>query len=203
MHFDLRLEMGGVLKSWCIPKGPTLGPGVKRLAVEVEDHPLDYANFNGTIPEGQYGAGRSLIWDKGRVEFYEAYPLEAWERGRISFKLEGKKLHGEFALIRMKGRKGKPQWLLIKKDDEFAEPGWQPDLLEPDERFKPDGQEPKPVKSRRSSKSKATGRSKQTRRRKATETSGTETISVATFLKRERLEGNLNLKIGKHIVELT
>src|SRR5262249_17807840 len=121
----------------------------------------------------------------------------------ISFTLEGKKLHGKFALVRMKGRKGKPLWLLIKKDDEFAEPGWQPDLIEPDERFKPDGQESKPAKSPRKSKPAATGKSKKTRRSKTIETESSETISVAAFLKRERLEGNVNLKIGKHVVELT
>jgi bifunctional non-homologous end joining protein LigD len=203
MHFDLRLEIGGVLKSWSVPKGPTLDPGVKRLAIEVEDHPLDYANFDGTIPEGQYGAGRSLIWDEGRVTFDEADPLRAWESGSFSFTLEGKKLQGEFALVRMKGRKGKPPWLLLKKDDEFAAQGWQLELVEPDKRFNADATGQKPLKSRRRSRSASARGSKKAKQRRVTVSEAPETISVSEFLKRDRLPEDIGLKAGKHTVGLS
>jgi bifunctional non-homologous end joining protein LigD len=127
LHYDLRLELDGVLKSWAVPKGPSINPPEKRLAVMVEDHPLDYKNFQGIIPEGNYGAGKVYIWDYG---FYHALETQdrdkstqiikdGLEKGHITFILEGEKLKGEFALIRIK--KGDPKnWLLIKKRDEFA-----------------------------------------------------------------------------------
>lgn len=201
LHFDLRLEIGGVLKSWSVPKGPTLDPAIKRLAVEVEDHPLAYASFNGTIAEGQYGAGRSLIWDEGRLAVNEPDPLAALEEGRLSFTLAGKKLRGDFALVRMRRGKGKPQWLLMKKNDEHAEPGWQLELVEPDERFKPDANG---GRSRRAAIKTAPPRAaKKSARRKVTEPEIYEMISAAAFLKRERLEGAIGLKVGRHTVALT
>ncbi|MEA2630217.1 MAG: bifunctional non-ous end joining protein LigD, partial [Chloroflexota bacterium] len=127
LHYDFRLEADGVLKSWAVPKGPTLDPGQKRLAVQVEDHPLGYATFQGTIPEGEYGAGTVSIWDHGTYRNLlgdKASPQDvsqAIESGHLEFALDGEKLRGKFALIRMKGRgRGKPQWLLIKLKDEFA-----------------------------------------------------------------------------------
>lgn len=107
-HFDFRLEMDGVLKSWAIPKGPPEEYGVKRLALGVEDHSLEYADFSGEIPEGQYGAGKVLIWDKGR------YSLIKRSEHLIKFKLEGEKLNGIYQLIRFKIEKGKEQWLIMK-----------------------------------------------------------------------------------------
>lgn len=104
-HFDFRLEMEGVLKSWAVPKGVPKKEGVKRLAISVEDHPVSYINFEGEIPEGLYGAGKVKIFDKGKYELIEK------TRDRIIFKLEGKKLKGRYALIKFKGRK---QWLLFK-----------------------------------------------------------------------------------------
>lgn len=164
MHFDLRLEIDGVLKSWSVPKGPSLDPKVKRLAVEVEDHPLAYARFDGTIPEGQYGAGRSLIWDKGLVTFEAANSLAAWESGKFSFTLMGKKLRGEFALFRVGPDKAKPTWLLVKKEDEFAESGWQLELVEPDARFILDVKLPASRKSRPSSETASVRRRKSSRK---------------------------------------
>ena len=129
-HYDFRLEADGVLKSWSVPKGPSMDPAVKRLAVQVEDHPVAYATFEGTIPKGQYGGGTVKIWDHGSYESLAgrdggpSTAAEAIDAGRIEFVMHGERLKGKFALIRMKSRgKGKPQWLLIKAKDEFAEVG--------------------------------------------------------------------------------
>lgn len=119
LHFDFRLEMNGVLKSWAVPKGPSMNHKDKRLAVMVEDHPLDYANFEGTIPEGEYGAGTVRIWDKGiwHPSDGSENPIRALESGTMKFILEGEKLKGVFVLVRMK--KVKNGWLLIKERDEY------------------------------------------------------------------------------------
>ena len=123
LHFDFRLEIAGTLKSWAVPKGPSLNPAEKRLAIAVPDHPLDYRTFEGIIPAGHYGAGVVVIWDEGLFEPLEE-PLAALRKGHFSFRLEGEKLRGEFALARMRGRDSDKDWLLMKKDDEFAEAGW-------------------------------------------------------------------------------
>lgn len=106
LHYDLRLEMDGVLKSWAVPKEPPTEKGVKRLAVQVEDHPIDYANFEGTIPEGQYGAGIVEIWDKGQ------YILKDRKEDKLIFEIKGSKLRGNYCLVRFKGKKN---WLFFKK----------------------------------------------------------------------------------------
>lgn len=120
LHYDFRLEMGGVLKSWAIPKGPSLNHEVKRLAVQTEDHPLEYQNFEGIIPAGQYGGGTVLIWDKGT---YEHIPdnsslLEDYHKGHLVIKLEGKKLKGDFLLQRINNY-NKREWLFIKIKDKY------------------------------------------------------------------------------------
>jgi bifunctional non-homologous end joining protein LigD len=111
--------MDGVLKSWAIPKGPSMNPVEKRLAVQVEDHPLEYGNFEGIIPEGNYGAGTVVIWDSGRYDLIEKKP------DKISFSLNGKQLKGHFVLIRLKGGGKGNEWLLMKQKDQHAESNWK------------------------------------------------------------------------------
>ncbi len=128
LHYDLRLEVGGTLKSWAVPKGPTLDADSKRLAAHVEDHPIEYGDFEGNIPEGNYGAGSVMLWDRGTYELLgEAPAAEQLERGDFKFRLHGEKLKGTYALVHMKGRGKGNDWLLIKKRDEFAVPGWDPE----------------------------------------------------------------------------
>lgn len=124
LHYDFRLEIAGVLKSWAIPKGPSMNPSEKRLAVMVEDHPLEYGEFEGIIPQGHYGAGPVLIWDSGEFQS-EGDPEPALKKGRLSFTLNGKKLKGSFSLILTKGRGSGKDWLLIKGQDSFAKKDWE------------------------------------------------------------------------------
>src|SRR2546423_10521556 len=122
LHFDLRLEMAGVLKSWAVPKGPSLDPADKRLAVAVPDHSLGYIDYEGTIAEGSYGAGEVRVWDDGHYET-QADPAKQVEKGKLVFTFFGLKVRGEFALVRMSRQE--ENWLLIKDDDEFADPSWK------------------------------------------------------------------------------
>ncbi|PJJ18465.1 ATP-dependent DNA ligase LigD phosphoesterase module /ATP-dependent DNA ligase LigD polymerase module [Janthinobacterium sp. 67] len=129
LHYDFRLELDGTMKSWAVPKGPSYDPRDKRMAVQVEDHPIAYASFEGTIPEKQYGAGKVIIWDKGTWQPQPATPdaRKALAAGELKFTLHGHKMHGKWVLVRMKGRADKrsekqPAWLLIKEKDEYARP---------------------------------------------------------------------------------
>jgi bifunctional non-homologous end joining protein LigD len=125
LHYDFRLEIGGALKSWAIPKGPTLDPASKRLAAMVEDHPLEYGSFEGNIPGGNYGAGSVMLWDRGTYELLgDKTAQEQLARGDLKFKLHGEKLKGEFAIVHMKVRGKGNEWLLLKKRDAEARPGW-------------------------------------------------------------------------------
>ncbi|MGV6874167.1 DNA ligase D [Pseudochelatococcus sp. B33] len=131
LHYDFRLEMDGVLKSWAVPKGPSLVPGEKRLAVAVEDHPLEYGDFEGTIPQGQYGGGTVIVWDRGTwLPIGDAH--KAYAKGDLQFELDGEKLRGRWHLVRMraKPREKRENWLLIKGDDEFARPDGAADILD-------------------------------------------------------------------------
>ncbi|HNS79567.1 MAG TPA: DNA polymerase ligase N-terminal domain-containing protein [Syntrophorhabdus sp.] len=126
LHYDLRLEIGGALKSWTIPKGPSMNPKDKRLAVMVDDHPLEYGIFEGIIPEGHYGAGPVIIWDSGTYDSVKQDII----KGKIEFYLRGKKLKGLFVLTRMKGKE--KEWLFIKKNDEYSDGNFEirPELTE-------------------------------------------------------------------------
>ena len=128
LHYDFRLEMEGVLKSWAVPKGPSLDPSIKRLAMMVEDHPFDYRTFEGIIPEGNYGAGTVIVWDEGTYEPLETsinkkdaekHLLRQLHTGSLKFRMHGKKLKGEFALVKIKNSEDN-SWLLIKHNDEYA-----------------------------------------------------------------------------------
>ncbi len=131
LHYDLRLQLDGVMKSWAVTRGPSLVPGEKRLAVQVEDHPIDYNKFEGTIPQGEYGGGTVMVWDRGRWE-PEGDPEKGLAKGHLSFRLEGAKLHGGWHLVRMRRRRGenRDNWLLIKQHDENAREEADKDILD-------------------------------------------------------------------------
>lgn len=128
LHFDLRLELDGVFRSWAVTRGPSINPQDKRLAVEVEDHPLDYGDFEGTIPEGQYGGGTVQLWDRGYWEpIGDTSPQEQLKKGELKFSLTGERLHGSWVIVRMKsdrrggqGKTPRTNWLLIKHRDDYA-----------------------------------------------------------------------------------
>src|SRR2546429_4095780 len=123
LHYDFRLELDGVMKSWAVPKGPSYDPSIRRLAMEVEDHPIEYNTFEGTIPRGEYGGGTVMLWDRGTYEPESGDGVDAlrdgYARGDLKFVLHGDRLKGGWVLVRMK-RPGRPQWLLIKHRDEYA-----------------------------------------------------------------------------------
>jgi DNA ligase D-like protein (predicted polymerase)/DNA ligase D-like protein (predicted 3'-phosphoesterase) len=220
LHFDFRLEMGGVLKSWSVPRGPSLDPTQRRLAVETEDHPVEYLKFEGRIPEGEYGAGEHMRWDGGTYKpLGGADAAEQLERGKLEFELEGERLRGGFTLVRMKGREG--EWLLIKKQDEFAEAGWELHLRKP-----VGGRDTVEAKARR----KAEGRSQKAEggedgggakvargsrggvndgdegvRKFDTEkeTKGEKVVPASRALKAGELTGDLNVRVGREVVPLT
>ena len=128
LHYDFRLEVNGVLVSWAVPKGPSLDPADKRLAIQTEDHPLDYAKFEGTIPAGNYGAGQVIVWDEGTFDAEGSLSArDQLDRGELKMTLHGHKLKGSFVIVKLRGsRSGKEgkEWLLIKHRDADAEPGW-------------------------------------------------------------------------------
>jgi bifunctional non-homologous end joining protein LigD len=131
LHYDFRLEIGGMLVSWAVPRGPSLDPADRRLAVRVEDHPIEYFSFEGTIPSGQYGAGDVIVWDWGTWTADPSNPdaRAALERGELKFRLDGVKLRGGFVLVRTAGLGGRgaqrDKWLLIHRKDDEAVPGWR------------------------------------------------------------------------------
>ena len=126
LHYDFRLEMNRVLKSWAVPKGPSMNPADKRLAIMVDDHTLEYGGFEGIIPEGRYGAGAVVIWDRGTYELLEGSdPVAELKKDSLKFRLSGTRLNGAFALVRLKGPRARgKEWLLMKKADADADPAF-------------------------------------------------------------------------------
>jgi bifunctional non-homologous end joining protein LigD len=163
LHYDFRLELDGTLKSWAVPKGPSLDPADKRMAVHVEDHPIDYGRFEGTIPKGQYGAGEVIVWDNGTWE-----PVgdarAGYRAGKLKFRLDGKKLHGGWTLVRMHGREGERQepWLLIKERDEAARPSAEYSVVDAEPKSvlsnRTIADKPTPAKAARATTAKAAGK---------------------------------------------
>ncbi|MDX6271710.1 MAG: bifunctional non-ous end joining protein LigD [Acidobacteriota bacterium] len=198
LHFDFRLEMGGVLKSWSIPRGPSLDPAEKRLAVPTEDHPVEYLKFEGHIPEGNYGAGEHMKWDGGTYELVgDASALEQYEAGRLKFRLQGEKLRGEFSLVRMGHWKG--QWLLIKSADEFAASGWELQLRQPDDERAAEWLRERGGK--RAKRAAAAAAHKPVRRVAPPE--DVETLPARKVFARRKLDGNVNVEIDGAVIALT
>jgi bifunctional non-homologous end joining protein LigD len=191
LHYDLRLELDGVMKSWAVTKGPSLVPGEKRLAVHVEDHPIEYNAFEGTIPKGQYGGGTVMIWDRGQWT-PEGDPHRGYQKGHLDFSLQGEKLHGSWHLIRMRRRENERQdpWLLIKARDEAAREPGEPDILE---------QETRSVMTKRSLEEIAAGRPARKRappKTSATAKAGTTKPSAAKRLSTARKRTSSTAKKG-------
>ncbi len=214
LHFDFRLEMGGVLKSWSVPRGPSLDPAQRRLAVETEDHPVEYLKFEGQIPAGEYGAGEHMRWDGGTYKLLgEADANEQLERGKLEFELHGERLRGAFTLVRMKGREG--EWLLIKKQDEFAEAGWELRLRKPvggretieakaRAGGRRQGQEAGEARSAKGARpSRDAGEEGVRKFDTEKETRGQRVVPVGRALKAGELKGDLNVRVGREVVPLT
>jgi bifunctional non-homologous end joining protein LigD len=195
LHFDFRLEMDGVLKSWSVRKGPSLDPSDKRLAVTTEDHPVEYLKFEGHIPVGNYGAGHHMIWDEGKYELVTGDDaLQELEKGRLKFRLKGKKLRGEFNLVRLGGRDN--QWLLIKGKDEFAEAGWKLDLLVKDDKWEAETGRKKTAEGE--TKRKSGVRVIKSRKREME-----KAIPASHAFKMKELSGDVAVKVGGDVVALT
>ena len=206
LHFDFRLEIGGVLKSWSVRRGPSLDPSERRLAVETEDHPVEYAKFEGLIPEGEYGAGRHMIWDEGRYELAEGTDAAAaLAAGRLKFRLEGKKLRGEFNLVRVGGREG--QWLLIKGRDEFAEPGWRLELRVADDdkarAWLASGEKKSARRGAAIAPARVVANARGVKKFGTKAGGGKKVVPVARLFKSKELAGDVDVRVGREIVTLT
>ncbi len=192
LHYDFRLEADGVLKSWAIPKGPSFDPKERRLAMHVEDHPMDYRTFEGIIPKGNYGAGEVIVWDEGTYELVEGTdPAAEIGKGKIKFVMHGKKMHGEFTLVRIRGRGGESgdPWLLIKDHDEYVDPKYS---VEKDnksvktgrtvESYAEDPKAPHWISSKKTATAERTERKKATARAKRDKVPVIKTPMLATLV---------------------
>jgi bifunctional non-homologous end joining protein LigD len=204
LHFDFRLEIGGVLKSWSLRKGPSMDPDVRRLAVPTEDHPVEYLKFQGDIPAGNYGAGQHRIWDAGTYKLLDGTDVESqYEKGKLKIELDGEKLKGSFALFKLGGR---DQWLMVKSNDRFAESGWELELLIPDKKgnkFVVNEPRSKTVEkiSRRSNK--LLKENHPVVKKTAKPIKGEKLPTLDDVLKTRSLKGDARVKVGKYALELT
>lgn len=197
LHFDFRLEMGGVLKSWSVRKGPTLDPQERRLAVETEDHPVEYAKFEGHIPAGEYGGGEHMIWDEGKYETADgADALAQYEAGRMKFELKGKKLRGTFNLVRLGSREG--QWLLIKSKDDYERTGWELELRVADDEAATRWRGESGARAARKAASKKGVKKFSTKPK-----GDAETVAAGKLFASKELSGDVNAKLGGVVVPLT
>lgn len=200
LHFDFRLEIGGVLKSWSVRKGPSMDPSVRRLAVPTEDHPVEYLKFQGDIPEGNYGAGQHRIWDEGTYRLLdEGNAEERFEKGKLKFELKGKKLNGVFNLFRLGQR---DQWLLVKSKDDHAEVDWKLELLIPDEhgnKFIED----EPSGNGRGVRKSTAKKNKAVVKKDAGVEKGEKLPTLAAVLRSKNLEGDKRVKVGNCVLGLT
>ena len=202
LHFDFRLEIGGVLKSWSIKKGPSMDSQVRRLAIPTEDHPVEYADFQGDIPKGNYGAGKHRIWDSGTYKLLDGDdPEKQFEKGKLKIELKGDKLKGVFNLFRLGGRE---QWLLVKGKDDLAEENWSLKLLLPDKdgstEIKEDARSNETVRSRSNSAPK---QNKPVVKTAARVGRGEKLPALKELLRSKNLKGDARVKIGKYAVNFT
>jgi bifunctional non-homologous end joining protein LigD len=202
LHFDFRLEIGGVLKSWSIRQGPSLVPQIRRLAVPTEDHPVEYLEFQGTIPEGNYGAGEHMIWDAGSFKLFEGESAEEqFQKGKLKFELQGKKLKGAFSLFKLGSR---DQWLLVKAPDEYAEENWKLELLMPDAGGNKFIEETEKKTRRRTFKPAPKRReNEEVVKTPAKAEKGAKLAALAPVLKTKNPKGDHQVKVGEYVLELT
>ncbi|HEY8563373.1 MAG TPA: non-homologous end-joining DNA ligase [Pyrinomonadaceae bacterium] len=202
LHFDFRLEIGGVLKSWSIRKGPSMNPAVRRLAVPTEDHPVEYLEFQGTIPEGNYGAGEHMIWDSGTFRLLEGDAAEEqFVKGKLKFELSGKKLKGAFSFFKLGSRDA---WLLAKSKDENADENWKLELLMPDEAGNKFIEEDRKKPRRRTHKTAPKrGENEEVLVIPAKVAKGEKLPSAESVFKTGKPEGDKRIKIGEYALDLT
>lgn len=202
LHFDFRLEIGGVLKSWALRKGPSMDPNVRRLAVPTEDHPVEYLKFEGDIPDGNYGAGQHRIWDTGKFKLLEGEsPEKQYDKGKLKFELKGEKLNGGFNLFRLGQRE---QWLLVKSKDKYARPGWELKLLMSDKngnRFIADEAKSSGVHAAGKAAPNISG--KGVVKKDAKPKKGEKLPTLVELLKKKSPKGDARVKVGKYAVSLT
>jgi DNA ligase D-like protein (predicted polymerase)/DNA ligase D-like protein (predicted 3'-phosphoesterase) len=202
LHFDFRLEIGGVLKSWSIRKGPSLNPQIRRLAVPTEDHPVEYLEFQGKIPAGNYGAGEHLIWDSGAFELLEGESAEEqFQKGKLKFELRGEKLKGAFSFFKLGSR---DQWLLVKSKDRQADENWKLELLMPDEEGRKFIEETEKKPRRRVFKKAPERRANEAVVKTAAKAEESERLpTLAAVLKAKKPREDRRVKVGEYALDLT
>jgi bifunctional non-homologous end joining protein LigD len=202
LHFDFRLEIDGVLKSWSIRKGPSMNPAIRRLAIPTEDHPVEYLEFQGHIPEGNYGAGEHMIWDSGNFKLIEGSSFEEqFEKGKLKFELSGAKLKGAFSFFKLGGR---DQWLLVKSKDEYAEENWKLELLMPDEKGNKFIEEEKKATRKRTHKFVEKSESnEEVIKLSAKPKKGEKLPTINSVLKAKNPAGDKRVKIDEYALDLT